>query len=417
MRLYKNKNIICPPLELIINVSYMSSKNKIYPSFIIQSSIESYLHGITSKSKSILWIIIIAIIAILVILPLIYVDVTVQTSGLIQASIEKQPIISSLSGKIIYTNLRNDSQVLAGDTLLVLDTLPIKSSIRALEYNMKEDQLFIKDLDTLIKLDFNRKLKYKNFVKTPKYCKEVDEFVRQLSISRRKIEELKEEHDRNTLLYKQKVIAEVDYEASRYNLNNEQLHYNQVMSQQISDWQSTLTNLKEETQKIEADLNNSYAELSEHFITSPLKGTIQQSNELQVGNSVYPNQSIAEISPDCELIAICFVRPEDIGYIKVNQQVKLQVSAFNYNQWGFLPAKIDEISDDILMENGDKAYFRVKCSLSENYLSLKNGYKGYIKKGMTISSRIIVTQRSLYDLLFDKADNWFNPYSNTQQTE
>ncbi|NOU16322.1 MAG: HlyD family efflux transporter periplasmic adaptor subunit [Bacteroidales bacterium] len=395
----------------------MSSENKIYPSFIIQSSIESYLHGISSKSKSILWIIIISIIAVLVLLPIIYIDITVQTTGMIQASIEKQPIISSLNGKIIYTNLRNDSKVLAGDTLLILDTLPIKSSIRVLEYNKKEDLLFIKDLDTLLKIDFNKRINYKNYAGTPKYRMELDKFLKQLSTSKRKIEKFKKDHDRNTLLYRQKVISEVDFETSRFNLNNEQLLYNQQLSQQISDWQNSLAALKEEVEKIKSNLNNSYSELSKHFIISPLKGTIQQSNELQVGNNVYTNQSIAELSPDCELIAICYVKPEDIGYIKVDQEAKLQVAAFNYNQWGFLPAKINEISDDVLMDNGNKAYFRVKCILSKNYLTLKNGYKGYIKKGMTVSSRIIVTKRSLYNLLFDKADNWFNPHNNLQRTD
>ncbi|RPH33644.1 MAG: HlyD family efflux transporter periplasmic adaptor subunit [Bacteroidales bacterium] len=395
----------------------MSSENKIYPSFVIQSSIESYLHDISTKSKSILWIIIVAIVAAIAILPIIYVDVTVQTSGLIQASIEKQPIISSLSGKIIYTNLRNDSKVLAGDTLLVLDTLPIESSIRSLEYKMKEDLLFIEDLDTLLKLDLGKHNSCKGCVATPKYRVELDNFSRQLITSKRRIERFRVEHDRNTLLYKQKVISKVDYESSQFNLNNEQLQYNQLLSQQIADWQSRLTGLKEEMQKVEANLNNSYAELSKHFIISPLKGTIQQSNELQVGNNVYPNQNIAELSPDCELIAICYVKPEDIGYIKAEQEVKLQVAAYSYNQWGFLPAKIEEVSDDILMDNSNNAYFRVKCKLSSNYLSLKNGYKGYIKKGMTVSSRIIVTERSLYNLLFDKADNWFNPYTKTQRTE
>jgi len=392
----------------------MTSNNKVYPNFIIQNSIESYLHKITSRSKSIFWIIITVIIAILVLLPLIYVDVTVQTSGLIQAGIEKQPIISSLNGKIIHTNLKNDSKVLAGDTLLIIDTIPIKSSIRALEYSLKENMLFIRDLNNLIKLDFSKRLNYKNYGGTPKYSMELDKFLKQISISKRNIEKFKKEYDRNTLLYKQKVISEVDFESSQFNLNNEQLQYNQLLSQQTSDWQSRLTGLKEEIQKTEADLNNSNAELSKHFIVSPLKGTIQQSNELQIGNNVYTNQSIAELSPDCELIAICFVKPEDIGYIKVNQEVKLQVTAFNYNQWGFLPAKINEISDDVLVDNGDKAYFRVKCGLSKNYLSLKNSYRGYLKKGMTFSSRIIVTKRSLYDLLFDKADNWFNPYSKSQ---
>lgn len=392
----------------------MLSKNKFYPSFIIHHSIEQHLHNISGKSKSILWVIIISVIATLALLPFIYVDVTVQASGLIQASIEKQPLISSLSGKIIYTNLKNDSRVLAGDTLLILDTIPIKSNIRALEYTLRENQLFSKDLDTLLKLDFTKKINYKSCATTPKYKMELDNLLKQLTTSERRIAKFKKEHDRNTFLYNQKVIAQADFEISLFNLNNEQSLYNQLLSQQISDWQSTLTMLKDEFQKNYANLNSSYVELSKHFIIAPLKGTIQQSNELQIGNNVYANQNIAELSPDCNLIAICYVRPEDIGYIKPTQDVKLQVAAFNYNQWGFLPAKTDEISDDIIIDNSNNAYFRVKCKLSQNYLSLQNDYKGYIKKGMTVTSRIIVTRRSLYNLIFDKADSWLNPYNNSQ---
>jgi len=142
-----------------------------------------------------------------------------------------------------------------------------------------------------------------------------------------------------------------------------------------------------------------------------LSGTIQQCNELQVGSIIYANQIIAELSPDCELIAVCYVQPSDIGFIRVNQDVKIQVDAFNYNQWGLLPATIKEVSDDIVSDGQNNMYFIVKCKLSKNYLTLQNGFKGYIKKGMTISSRIIVTERSVYDLLFDKVDRWFNPYT------
>ncbi len=76
-----------------------------------------------------------------------------------------------------------------------------------------------------------------------------------------------------------------------------------------------------------------------------------------------------------------------------------------------LKGNIVDISDDIIVENGSMAYFRVKCKPEKTFLSLKNGYKAEIKKGMSLNTRIIVTRRSLYHLLFDKADKWFNPYT------
>jgi HlyD family secretion protein len=32
-----------------------------------------------------------------------------------------------------------------------------------------------------------------------------------------------------------------------------------------------------------------------------------------------------------------------------------------------------------------------------------------IKKGMTVQVRFLVTRRTLFQLLFDKADDWLNP--------
>ncbi|WP_449436777.1 hypothetical protein [Pedobacter steynii] len=61
--------------------------------------------------------------------------------------------------------------------------------------------------------------------------------------------------------------------------------------------------------------------------------------------------------------------------------MRFQIDAFNYNQWGLAEGKVLDISDDIIIINNNQPVFKVKCSLDQNYLILKNGYKGYLKKG------------------------------------
>ena len=41
--------------------------------------------------------------------------------------------------------------------------------------------------------------------------------------------------------------------------------------------------------------------------------------------------------------------------------------------------------------------------------SLKNGYSRPLKKGMTLQARFVITKRSLWQLVYDKIDNWLNP--------
>ena len=42
-------------------------------------------------------------------------------------------------------------------------------------------------------------------------------------------------------------------------------------------------------------------------------------------------------------------------------------------------------------------------------MQLQSGYKTQITKGMTLPKRYIITRRSLFDLLFDRVDDWLNP--------
>ena len=104
----------------------------------------------------------------------------------------------------------------------------------------------------------------------------------------------------------------------------------------------------------------------------------------------------------------CYVSPTDIGFIKIGQHVNFQLDAFNYNQWGMSSGEVIDISKDIIIVN-EQPVFRVRCSLHNKFLYLKSGYEGSLKKGMTLTGRFQLTNRSLWQLMFDKIDNWLNP--------
>jgi hypothetical protein len=160
-----------------------------------------------------------------------------------------------------------------------------------------------------------------------------------------------------------------------------------------------------------ADIKQFTEELNNRIVLSPVTGEIIRSSDLQTGSIVTQGQVLAEISPGGELIATCFVKPADIGLVHENQKVKIQVDAFNHNEWGTLQGEIIDISDDMIIENGSTVFFRIKCKPDQTFLSLKNGHKAFVKKGMSLTARIIIIKRSLFNLLFDKADKWLNPYT------
>jgi len=373
--------------------------------------LENYFIKITTRSKIIYWIIIVIVLSGIAILPFVYVDVSVQARGYFQSEIEKQVVFTPFQGKVIYSSISNGDKVAKGDTLLVIDSEGIRAQQSALIQQITENDASIDDLISLTETDSFEKQLVNTGLATQRYRAELANLRNQYSIQYQKYQKKKSEHERNELLYKQKLIPDIDYENSLFMLSSEKDNLQHILIYQKSIWQNDLALRRIDSVKLLADLEQYTEGLTNRIVLAPTSGEIIQSSDIQTGSIVNPGQKIAEISPDGELVATCFVNPADIGLIHESQEVKIQVDAFNYNEWGMLGGDIVDISDDMIIENGSTAYFRIKCKPDKTYLSLRNGHKAYIKKGMSINTRIVVIQRSLFNLLFDKADKWFNPYT------
>ncbi|MCX6309414.1 MAG: secretion protein HlyD, partial [Bacteroidia bacterium] len=69
---------------------------------------------------------------------------------------------------------------------------------------------------------------------------------------------------------------------------------------------------------------------------------------------------------------------------------------------------ISDISSDFILLNETPLY-KVKCRIEKPFLTLRNGKKGLLKKGMTVQTRFLVNRRSLLHLMYEKMDDWANP--------
>ncbi len=405
---------------ILISVNSQGSPNfkflsmDLIPFSISKFSLETYLISISARSRILYWIIIGMIISGMAVLPLIYVDVSVQARGYFQSDIEKQVVFAPFQGKIIYTSIHNGGDIKKGDTLLVFDTESLRAQQASLMQRIGENNASIKDLETLTKYSLADRSDQSGVI-TERYKAEFANLRNQQIIQFQKYQKKKIEHERNNLLYNQQIIPKSDFENSLFLLTNEKDNLDQILLSQKSIWQSDLTMRRSDSIKLVADSKQCSGELSNRVILAPTAGEIIQSSDIQIGSIVNEGQKIAEISPEGELVATCFVKPAEVGLIHEKQKVKIQVDAYNYNEWGMLQGDIIDISDDMIVENGSVAYFRVKCKPEKTFLSLKNGYRAEIKKGMSLNTRILVIRRSLYHLLFDKAANWFNPYTYSKE--
>jgi len=121
---------------------------------------------------------------------------------------------------------------------------------------------------------------------------------------------------RQNKLYKKAVIAKIELENSKYNFDLALSELNQYKKQQSNKWQSELTKNSYKEKELHSTLLQYQEEQQNYVITASISGTIQNLTGIGIGSFISSGFSIAEISPDTDLIAECYISPSDIGLLK-----------------------------------------------------------------------------------------------------
>lgn len=190
-----------------------------------------------------------------------------------------------------------------------------------------------------------------------------------------------------------------------------------LQESQLSTWQTDLNTYRNLYSEMSTSLRQEEKEKDLYIVRSPVDGTIDQFSGIYLGSNIQAGQSLAVVSPDSTLCVEVYVTPRNIGFLYPGMPVNMQVESFNYNEWGTIPGKVKDISSDFLTDSEGNSFYKVKCSLERDYLTLrKSGKKGILKKGMTVSTHFMITERSLFDLLYQKIDDWANPVQYNSNT-
>jgi len=377
---------------------------QIFPKEIIESTIEVHRFKNTVKSKMIYTILLLSLVAVGIALPYVFLDIYSSARGIIKPEKERNQIISLYSGKIDTIYIKRNQFVKKGDTLLVVNNDIGKERLNLTKTQLEDNKLFIEDLKYLLKTKKVRAKKLQSY----KYKKEFIDYQQKLRGLRTRYYKAKRDFERQDKLYQKEIIAKVEHENSKYTYDLTIDDLNQFKKQQKSNWQASLTQLENQLKEIESSLTQYKEENENYIITASISGTIQNLTGLETGSLLSAGKVIADISPETNLIAECYVSPSDIGLLKKSNQVKFQIDAFNYNQWGMATGKVVDIDNDITIVN-NTPMFKVICKIEQEHLTLKNGFKGKLKKGMTFNARFFIIERSAFELLYDKVDDWFVP--------
>ncbi|HMI05762.1 MAG TPA: HlyD family efflux transporter periplasmic adaptor subunit [Pedobacter sp.] len=379
-----------------------------YSEDTISSTAIVYRSQIGRSTKIIYQITVLAILATLAALPFIKTPISVKSSGLLQSSVEKTELTIPVNGRLIQYKLTDNKKLKQGDTLLVIDGALPKQQGNLVQNRQGQIRQFLEDISQSLKYIDRNGYSYPS-LQTGQYNASWQQFVQELENARIAKKQAETTFNRYNKLYQSKVLTESEYEKYKFEAEQTESAFLMVSTKYRTQWQTEANALRNELRELSGQQVELNEQKKQYILRAPIDGSVQNLAGLQKGAYVFANQKIGEISPNVSLTAFSYIKPADIGLIKPGQEVRFQIDAFNYNQWGLATGKVIDISDDIIIINNGQPVFKVKCSLDQNYLVLKNGYKGFLKKGMNFTARFTVTERSLYQLLYDKVDDWVNP--------
>lgn len=373
----------------------------LFPPEIIKSSSENYFSEQSTSSRIIYLSVMLLLIVAFGLLPFVKVQVTTQSEGVVRSGYEENPIIPVVSGEVVSCRISENQSVNKDDTLLILSTDRIDQEIRLLTFRQAEEKALLSDLNRLV-------LGKEDGLLSSFYRQEYVGYTGRLAEQKTQMLQAEDEFLLAEKLFNKGITPKHDFEKISHQFQYEKDRYNSIRAQQFSLWQGklkeTILNLADMATKIE-QLNK---EKEQYCLTAPITGTIVGYNGIKPGNFVAPNQPVARIAPENDLLVECLVSPSDIGLIAQGMPASFQFHAFNYNLWGVATGSVNEISNNVVSIN-NRPFFRIKCQLDQHFLKLKNGTKGNLRKGMTLTGRFKVAERTLFQLLYDKADNWLNP--------
>jgi multidrug resistance efflux pump len=381
-------------------------QTQLYPAEYAEDSLERLYAERSRRSHAIYLLVLVGLLGGIALLPFARVDVSVQSGGIIRPATEKHEVKARASGLVEQLLVRENQLVQAGQPLLVLRAAATQEQGRMLAAQVEERRGAIDDLEMV--LGAGAAGAEPGGFRTPRYRQAWAQFRNDAREAELKQQRAAREAERARALGSRGLVAQSEVDEKEFQLAQARAEASLLAERYLSGWQAELAQARTDLRDLLGRQGKLTEDLDLYRVSSPVTGTVEQLQGVSPGSFVTAGEPIAVISPSSDLQAEVYVTPRDIGLIHPGIPVRLQVDAFNYNDWGMVSGRVREISDDFVEVN-QQPVFKVKCSLEQDHLTLKSGFRGRLKKGMTLQARFVVARRTLLQLLYENVNDWLNP--------
>jgi multidrug resistance efflux pump len=397
-------------------------QTRIYPAAALDDSVENLLATRRGGHGVIYWMLLLLGGALLVALPCVHVDIAVRAMGVVRPKLERTALSAPVEGHVKEIKVQDNQEVRRGEVLVVLESKVLEEKIA---YNRAQQEELSGQLADLQLLSDEvalagqfasgeqtvsgaaERVPAQRF-RTANYLRQYDYYVGQLEANALQLAKARREFARVSALHERHLVTEQDHEQVKFALENAQTERQQLIRQNASRWQfdqldkqTRHSSLVSEGQQLEK-LKELYT------ICAPTDGTALGFTGFSVGSYVAAGTRLGEVSPSGALVVETVVLPKDIGFVHVGQAAKIQVDAFPHSQWGSLTGVVDSVSQDFI-QAGTQPVFKARVVVERTSLHSAAGTAVHITKGMTVNARLLVTDRTLWQLIYQRVGDWLDP--------
>src|SRR5712672_2289815 len=143
-------------------------------------------------------------------------------------------------------------------------------------------------------------------------------------------------------------------------------------------------------------------------LKAPVHGIVNKLNVTTIGAVVQPGANLMDIIPlDDSLLVEGRIKPQDIAFIRPNQDAVVKISAYDSSVYGSLKGKVERISADPIVDDKEKTeppenFYRVIVRTDKNHLGNEANPLPIIP-GMVTTVEILTGEKSVLDYLLKPA--------------
>lgn len=277
-----------------------------------------------SKHPWIYWLFVIMLIIVIVMLPVVKVEVSSQSRGIVRAVEEDVQIKPVVQGRVEKVTMSINKAVKAGDTLLVVSSGQLSAQLEMQTRLLSELSARHGDLRKLC-----AGVRIKDSLSTSLYKSDLADFEQRLAELALRDSILHSELRRNKQGADAGVVTVYDYDQSLAEYKSVKAETEILRQQKLFEWNNARQEAEQEMTNMVGSIARLEKEMADYVIISPIDGTITEYSGLSENSFVYPGETVAVISPDDVMMVECTVLPADIAYVHVGQPVRLQFDALD----------------------------------------------------------------------------------------